>query len=48
MRIWNQLLLSAAVLLGGLCFWVYLSAVACRTMVTLGVPEAIVSSINPV
>ncbi|MNH92831.1 Multidrug resistance protein MdtA precursor [compost metagenome] len=47
MRIWNQLLLSAAVLLGGLCFWVYLSADAGRTLVSMGVPEAIVSTINP-
>ncbi len=47
MRIWNQLLLSAAVLLGGLCFWVYLSADAGRTLVSMGVPEAIVSAINP-
>lgn len=46
MRIWNQLLLSAAVLLGGLCFWVYLSADAGRTLVSMGVPEAIVSAIN--
>ncbi|MEV4606119.1 efflux RND transporter periplasmic adaptor subunit [Neorhizobium sp. LMR1-1-1.1] len=47
MRIWNQLLLSAAVLLGGLCFWVYLSADAGRTLVSMGAPEAIVSTINP-
>lgn len=47
MRIWNQLLLSAAVLLGGLCFWVYLSADAGRTLVSMGVPEVIVSTINP-
>lgn len=47
MRIWNQLLLSAAVLFGGLCFWVYLSADAGRTLVSMGVPEAIVSTINP-
>ncbi|MBW9087633.1 efflux RND transporter periplasmic adaptor subunit [Rhizobium wenxiniae] len=46
MRIWNQLLLSAAVLLGGLCFWVYLSADAGRTLISMGVPEAIVSAIN--
>jgi RND family efflux transporter MFP subunit len=47
MRIWNQLLLSAAVLLGGLCFWVYLSADAGRTLVSMGVPQALVSAINP-
>ncbi|TNM62231.1 efflux RND transporter periplasmic adaptor subunit [Aliirhizobium smilacinae] len=47
MRIWNQLLLSAAVLLGGLCFWVYLSADAGRTLVSMGVPQTIVSAINP-
>lgn len=47
MRIWNQLLLSAAVLLGGLCFWVYLSADAGRSLVSMGVPETIVSAINP-
>lgn len=46
MRIWNQLLLSAAVLLGGLCFWVYLSADAGRTLISMGVPEAMVSAIN--
>ncbi len=46
MRIWNQLLLSAAVLLGGLCFWVYLSADAGRTLISMGVPETIVSAIN--
>lgn len=47
MRIWNQLLFSVAVLLGGLCFWVYLSADAGRTLISMGVPEAVVSAINP-
>lgn len=47
MRIWNQLLFSVAVLLGGLCFWVYLSADAGRSLVSMGVPEAVVSAINP-
>ena len=47
MRIWNQLLLSVAVLLGGLCFWVYLSADAGRTLISMGAPEALVSAINP-
>ncbi len=47
MRIWNQLLFSVAVLLGGLCFWVYLSADAGRTLVSMGFPEAVVSAINP-
>ena len=47
MRIRNQLLFSVAVLLGGLCFWVYLSADAGRSLVSMGVPEAVVSAINP-
>lgn len=47
MRIWNQLLFSVAVLLGGLCFWVYLSADAGRTLISMGVPETVVSAINP-
>jgi RND family efflux transporter MFP subunit len=46
MRIWNQLLLSVAILAGGLCLWVYLSADAGRTLVSMGVPESVVASIN--
>ncbi|MCB5201064.1 efflux RND transporter periplasmic adaptor subunit [Neorhizobium sp. T786] len=47
MRFGNQLLLSVFVLLGGLCLWVYLSADAARTLVSMGVPEAAVAVINP-
>jgi len=47
MRIWNQLILSVAVLLAGLCLWVYMSADAGRTLISMGMPEAIVSAINP-
>ncbi|MBB6506921.1 RND family efflux transporter MFP subunit [Rhizobium soli] len=47
MRIWNQLLMSVAVLLGGLCLWVYLSADAGRSLISMGVPAGVVISINP-
>ncbi|SFB48822.1 RND family efflux transporter, MFP subunit [Rhizobium sp. NFR07] len=47
MRIWNQLLLSVAVLLVGLCLWVYMSADAGRTLVSMGAPENVVAAINP-
>ncbi|KQQ72798.1 secretion protein HylD [Rhizobium sp. Leaf321] len=47
MRIWNQLLMSVAVLLGGLCLWVYLSADAGRSLISMGVPAGVVTSINP-
>jgi RND family efflux transporter MFP subunit len=47
MRIWNQLLMSVAVLLGGLCLWVYLSADAGRSLVSMGVPQGVVTAINP-
>jgi RND family efflux transporter MFP subunit len=47
MRIWNQLLMSVAVLLGGLCLWVYLSADAGRSLISMGVPAGMVTSINP-
>lgn len=47
MRFGNQLLLSVFVLLGGLCLWIYLSADAARTLVSMGVPEAAVAAINP-
>jgi RND family efflux transporter MFP subunit len=46
MRIWNQLLLSVAVLLGALCLWVYLSADAGRSLISMGVPEGIVTAVN--
>lgn len=47
MRIGNQLLTSVAVLLAGLCLWVWLSADAGRTLVSMGVPESVVAKINP-
>lgn len=47
MRIGNQLLTSVAVLLAGLCLWVWLSADAGRTLVSMGVPESVVAAINP-
>jgi RND family efflux transporter MFP subunit len=47
MRIWNQLGLSVAVLLVGLCLWVYMSADAGRTLISMGMPEAVISAINP-
>lgn len=47
MRIGNQLLTSVAVLLAGLCLWVWLSAEAGRTLVSMGVPESVVAKINP-
>lgn len=47
MRIWNQLGLSVAVLLVGLCLWVYMSADAGRTLISMGMPEAAISAINP-
>ncbi|WP_430243204.1 efflux RND transporter periplasmic adaptor subunit [Neorhizobium sp. DAR64861/K0K2] len=47
MRIWNQLLMSVAVLLGGLCLWVYLSEDAGRSLISMGVPAGMVTSINP-
>ncbi len=47
MRIGNQLLTSVAVLLAGLCLWVWLSADAGRTLVSMGVPEGVVAKINP-
>jgi RND family efflux transporter MFP subunit len=46
MRIWNQLLMSVAVLLGGLCLWVYLSADAGRSLVSMGIPQGVVTAIN--
>lgn len=46
MRIGNQLLTSVAVLLAGLCLWVWLSADAGRTLVSMGVPESVVAAIN--
>ncbi|AYD01480.1 efflux RND transporter periplasmic adaptor subunit [Neorhizobium sp. NCHU2750] len=47
MRIWNQLLLSVAALIAGLCLWVYMSADAGRTLISMGMPQAVVSAINP-
>lgn len=47
MRIGNQLLTSVALLLAGLCLWVWLSADAGRTLVSMGVPESVVAKINP-
>lgn len=47
MRFGNQLLLSVFVLLGGLCLWVYFSADAARTLVSMGVPESAVAVVNP-
>ncbi|MGE7368253.1 efflux RND transporter periplasmic adaptor subunit [Neorhizobium sp. NPDC001467] len=47
MRIGNQLVISAAMLLAGLCLWVWLSADAGRTLVAMGVPEGAVAKINP-
>ncbi|TWF54335.1 efflux RND transporter periplasmic adaptor subunit [Neorhizobium alkalisoli] len=47
MRIWNQLVLCAALLAAGLCLWVYLSADAARTLVSMGMPEAVVVAVNP-
>ncbi|MEB2843266.1 efflux RND transporter periplasmic adaptor subunit [Rhizobiales bacterium RZME27] len=47
MRIGNQLLTSVAVLLAGLCLWVWLSADAARTLVSMGAPESVVAKINP-
>lgn len=47
MRIWNQLLLSVAVLLAGLCLWVYMSADAGRTLVSMGAPDSVVAAVNP-
>ena len=47
MRFGNQLLLSFFVLLGGLCLWIYMSADAARTLVSMGVPEAAVAVVNP-
>src|SRR5690606_29810225 len=35
------------VLLGGLCLWVYFSADAARTLVSMGVPESAVAVVNP-
>ncbi len=47
MRVGNQFLISVAALLAGLCLWVYLSADAGRTLVSMGVPESVVAKINP-
>jgi RND family efflux transporter MFP subunit len=47
MRIWKQLLLSVAILLGGLCLWVYLSADQGRALVSMGIPESVVAAVNP-
>lgn len=47
MRIWNQLLFSTAALLGGLGIWVYFSADAGRTLVSMGIPETMVAAVNP-
>jgi RND family efflux transporter MFP subunit len=46
MRIWKQLLLSIAILFGGLCLWVYMSADAGRTLVSMGLPENLVAAVN--
>lgn len=47
MRIGNQLLTSVGVLLAGLCLWVYLSADAGRTLVSMGIPASLVTKLNP-
>jgi RND family efflux transporter MFP subunit len=47
MRIWKQLLVSVALLLVGLCLWVYLSAEAARSLVSMGVPQTLVAAVNP-
>jgi RND family efflux transporter MFP subunit len=46
MRIWKQLLLSIAILFGGLCLWVYMSADAGRTLVSMGLPENLIAAVN--
>ncbi|MDE1158320.1 MAG: efflux RND transporter periplasmic adaptor subunit [Neorhizobium sp.] len=46
MRIWTQLTISGAVLLAGLGGWVFVSAEAGRTLISMGVPEGLVSVLN--
>jgi RND family efflux transporter MFP subunit len=46
MRIWTQLTISGAVLLAGLGGWVFASAEAGRTLISMGVPESLVSVLN--
>jgi RND family efflux transporter MFP subunit len=46
MRIWKQLLLSLAVLLAGLCLWLFLSPAAGPALVGLGVPQQVVSLVR--
>jgi RND family efflux transporter MFP subunit len=46
MRIWKQLLLSLAVLLAGLCLWLFLSPDAGPALVKLGVPQQVVSLVR--
>ena len=47
MRIWKQVLLSLAVLLAGLCLWLFIRPDAASTLVGLGVPQSLVSMIQP-
>jgi RND family efflux transporter MFP subunit len=46
MRIWKQLLLSAVILLAGLCVWVFLSPDAARGLVRMGIPASWVALVN--
>lgn len=47
MRIWKQVLLSLAVLFAGLCLWLFVRPDAASTLVGLGVPQSMVSMIQP-
>ncbi|WP_137130197.1 efflux RND transporter periplasmic adaptor subunit [Rhizobium sp. FY34] len=46
MRIWKQLLLSLAVLLAGLCLWLFVSPAAGPALVKMGVPLEVVSLVR--
>ncbi len=47
MRIWKQVLLSLAVLVAGLCLWLFIRPDAAQTLVGFGVPQTLVSWMTP-
>ncbi|MBT9370999.1 efflux RND transporter periplasmic adaptor subunit [Rhizobium sp. CSW-27] len=47
MRIWKQVILSLAVLLAGLCLWLFVRPDAASTLESLGVPRQLVSFLSP-